>query len=68
MDAQTAVPPVRIHAVSSTPISTEETQARLDQFLADFQNRSTASKGGDTTVTVQLQKLNEALTAEHQSS
>ncbi|KZT25317.1 hypothetical protein NEOLEDRAFT_1133687 [Neolentinus lepideus HHB14362 ss-1] len=67
MDAQTTLPPVRIQAASSMPISTEETQARLDQFLADFQNRSTASKAGDMTVTVQLQKLNEALRAERQS-
>ena len=54
-------PPVRLQAVSSTPLSTRNVKARIDNFLADFQNRTTPGKGGDATVTVQLQKLSGAL-------
>jgi hypothetical protein len=54
-------PPVRLQAISSTAISTRSAKARIDGFLADFQNRSTPAKGGDTTVTAQLQKLSRAL-------
>jgi hypothetical protein len=54
-------PPVRFQAVSSTTLSTRNVKARIDNFLADFQSRTTPGKGGDTTVTVQLQKLSGAL-------
>jgi len=54
-------PPVRLQAISSTTLSTRSVKTRVDDFLTDFQNRSTPAKGGDTTVTAQLQKLSEAL-------
>ena len=54
-------PPVRLQAISSTTLSTKTVKGRVDDFLADFQNRSTPAKGGDTTVTAQLQKLSGAL-------
>jgi hypothetical protein len=54
-------PPVRLQAISSTTLSTKTVKGRVDDFLVDFQNRSTPAKGGDTTVTAQLQKLSGAL-------
>ncbi|KAF9444251.1 hypothetical protein P691DRAFT_807665 [Macrolepiota fuliginosa MF-IS2] len=54
-------PPVRIHARTSTPLSTKSAEKRLEAFIHDFQARSTASQGGNTAVTVQLQKLKDAL-------
>jgi hypothetical protein len=54
-------PPVRLQAISSTGLSTKSVKARVDEFMADFQNRSTPAKGGDTTATAQLQKLSDAL-------
>lgn len=54
-------PPVRLQAISSTGLSTKGVKARVDDFLVDLQNRSTPSKGGDTAVTAQLQKLSDAL-------
>ncbi|KAH7910249.1 hypothetical protein BJ138DRAFT_132954 [Hygrophoropsis aurantiaca] len=53
--------PVRLQAISSTPLSAKSAQSTIDNFLSDFQNRSTPSKGGDTTITAQLQKLSNAL-------
>lgn len=54
-------PPVRLQPISSTPLSARKTQKVLETFLDDFQTRSTASQGGNTAVTVQLQKLKDAL-------
>jgi hypothetical protein len=54
-------PPVRLQALSSSTLSTKNVKARVDNFLADFQSRSTPGKGGDTTITAQLQKLSGAL-------
>ncbi|EGN96960.1 hypothetical protein SERLA73DRAFT_185219 [Serpula lacrymans var. lacrymans S7.3] len=54
-------PPVRLQAISATTISLKSANASVNDFLADFQSRSTPSKGGDTTITAQLQKLSDAL-------
>lgn len=54
-------PPVRLQPISSSDLSTRHAKRRLDAFLADFQNRSTPSKGGDNTVIAQIQKVSEAL-------
>ncbi|KAI0057639.1 hypothetical protein BV25DRAFT_1762654, partial [Artomyces pyxidatus] len=57
-------PPVRILTVSTKKLSTKAAHATLAQFLEDFQERSSTIKGGDNTVTVQLQKLSMALQEE----
>ncbi|KAF9457156.1 hypothetical protein BDZ94DRAFT_265755 [Collybia nuda] len=57
-------PPMRLQPISSTSISTRNTQKQLEIFLDDFQARTTASQGGNTAVTVQLQKLKDALQEE----
>lgn len=59
-------PPVRILPISSTKLSSEEALYALDEFLADFQERSSPLKGEDNTVTVQLQKLSAVLQEEIQ--
>ncbi|KAJ3515718.1 hypothetical protein NLJ89_g1582 [Agrocybe chaxingu] len=57
-------PPVRIQPVSSTLITTRDAQKELERFLEDFQARSTSAQGGNSAVTVQLQKLATALKEE----
>ena len=57
-------PPVRILPISSTALSTMQALNALENFLADFQERSSPLKGGDNTVAVQLQKLSVALEQE----
>jgi hypothetical protein len=57
-------PPLRIQPISSSSISVKHAQKRLEAFLDDFQARSSASQGGNTAVTVQLQKLKDALREE----
>jgi hypothetical protein len=59
-------PPPRIITISSKNLSAKRAQARIQAFLDDFENRNSALKGGDKTVTVQLQKLNQALLEERQ--
>lgn len=59
-------PPPRITATTSKNLSAKRAQTRLQAFLDDFENRNSALKGGDKTVTVQLQKLNRALLDERQ--
>ncbi|THU98078.1 hypothetical protein K435DRAFT_38988 [Dendrothele bispora CBS 962.96] len=57
-------PPIRIQPLSSKPVSTKKAERRLDTFLKNFQERTTAAQGGNTAVTVQLQKLKDALQEE----
>ncbi|KAF8886383.1 hypothetical protein BD779DRAFT_628124 [Infundibulicybe gibba] len=52
MDPPTT-PPTRFRPVSAKPISMRRTQKKLEEFLDDFQSRSTASQEGNTAVTVQ---------------
>ncbi|KAJ7715652.1 hypothetical protein DFH07DRAFT_361681 [Mycena maculata] len=59
-------PPLRINAVSSKSLSSKGTQKRLEAFLQDFQDRTTAAQGGQTAVTVQVQKLKDALKEERE--
>jgi hypothetical protein len=63
MDAPLA-PPVRLQATSSSPIPTKNAQKRIAAFLDDFEARSISSGGPNTAVTVQLQKLEDALREE----
>ena len=57
-------PPVRIQAISSMPITTKEVRKSVEKFLDDLQSRTTSAQGGNTAVTVQLQKLANALKEE----
>ena len=57
-------PPVRLQAISATPITQKAMQKQLETFLEDFQSRTTATQGSNTAVTVQLQKLANALKAD----
>ncbi|KAG2141862.1 hypothetical protein DEU56DRAFT_795229 [Suillus clintonianus] len=59
-----ARPPVRLQAASSLPISSKQALSRVNKFLDDFQARSTPSKGSDTSITAQLQKLSKAIEQE----
>ncbi|KAG2030573.1 hypothetical protein BDR03DRAFT_905931 [Suillus americanus] len=59
-----AHPPVRLQAASSVPISSKHALSLVNNFLDDFQARSTPSKGSDTSITAQLQKLSKALEEE----
>lgn len=61
-------PPVRIIPTSSTKLSPTQALDALDEFMADFQERSSPLKGGDNTVTVQLQKLSTALQQEEEAT
>ncbi|KIM39544.1 hypothetical protein M413DRAFT_45502, partial [Hebeloma cylindrosporum] len=54
-------PPVRLQAISATPITQKAIQKQIEAFLEDFQSRSTSAQGSNTAVTVQLQKLAKAL-------
>ncbi|KAA1470065.1 hypothetical protein DENSPDRAFT_749550, partial [Dentipellis sp. KUC8613] len=66
MDTSVSTPPSRILVTSTKKLSTRAAHAALDDFLDDFQQRSSPLKGGDHTVTVQLQKLNQALQEERE--
>jgi hypothetical protein len=57
-------PPVRIQPIAIKPISTHDAQTALESFLSEFQSRGAMAKGGDGAVTVQLQKLADALREE----
>ncbi|KAF9224264.1 hypothetical protein BS17DRAFT_780784 [Gyrodon lividus] len=57
-----ARPPVRLQANSSTLLPLKAAQTRIDEFLSDLLSRSSPSKGGDATMTAQLEKLSKALT------
>ena len=65
MDAA-VTPPLRILPVRAKPISSQAARARLDAFLDDFQQRSTALTGGDATIPAQLTKLRDALKEERE--
>ena len=57
-------PPVHIQPFASTPITVKAARKRLETFLEDFQSRSTFAQGDNAAVTVQLQKLADALKKE----
>ncbi|KAL0954198.1 hypothetical protein HGRIS_005326 [Hohenbuehelia grisea] len=56
-------PPTHIQPVSGAQITAKDAQKRIERFLADYQARSLSAQGsgGDTALTVQLQKLSAAL-------
>lgn len=64
MDNVNASP--RITTISTKNTSAKRAHCRIQAFLDDFENRNSTLKGGDKTVTVQLQKLNQALLEERQ--
>ena len=69
MDADlTLTPPLRIQTVHVQQISSQVAQKRLDSFLYRFRTRSLAKNSGETTTSVQLQKLADALHEEHSQS
>ena len=57
-----ALPPLRISATASSSLTSTLVQAKLGAFLASYGDRM--KKGGDSTVTAQLHKLQEALEEE----
>ena len=57
-------PSLRVYQLSSSSILVKHAQRRLEAFLGDFQARNTTSQEGNTVVTVQLQKLKDALKEE----
>lgn len=57
-------PPLRIQAVSRTPVSSKEARKQVDGYLKNLNARTTASQGANTAVTVQLEKLRDALKEE----
>ncbi|KAF7296678.1 hypothetical protein HMN09_01076600 [Mycena chlorophos] len=58
--------PLRVTPLSSRSLTTKGTQKGLELFLQDLQDRTTAAQGGQTTVTVQLEKLAKALKEERE--
>jgi len=54
-------PPLRIQPFKAQSISERQAQKGVQTFLENFQGRSTSAQGGNTAVTVQLQKLAMAL-------
>lgn len=54
-------PPIRLQPVSSRPINAEDTKRILGRFIDDLQERGLVAQGGNTAMTVQLQKMRDAL-------
>ena len=57
-------PPIRIHEIARTPLSTKQTIKSVNAFLDDFEARRLTSQAGNGAVTVQLKKLKDALKEE----
>lgn len=60
-------PAINLRPTSSRPVSAKNVAIRLGNFVEDFQARTTAAQGGNTAVTVQLQKLKDAMEEELES-
>ncbi|KAJ7648607.1 hypothetical protein DFH06DRAFT_1209182, partial [Mycena polygramma] len=60
-------PPLRVNAYSRKSLSSKSTQKWLEAFLQDFQDLTTAAQSGQTAVTVQVQKLKDALKEEREA-
>ena len=58
-------PPLRLQTIQVQQISADTAQRRLDNFLHRFRTRNLAKNSGETTTSVQLQKLADALNEEH---
>jgi len=58
-------PPLRIQPTATRKIPAKSAQARVSQFLDDYQERHVSARTqGDSTIIAQLQKLADALTQE----
>ena len=58
-------PPLRIQPAEMRKIAAKSAQARVSQFLDDYQERHVSARTqGDSTIIAQLQKLADALTQE----
>lgn len=57
--------PLRLQTVQVQQISSDIAQKRLDSFLHRFRTRNLAKNSGETTTSVQLQKLADALNDEN---
>ncbi|KIK69170.1 hypothetical protein GYMLUDRAFT_237010 [Collybiopsis luxurians FD-317 M1] len=58
-------PPITLQPVSVRQVSAKNVAKRLGNFIDDFQTRTMAAGGsGNTAVTVQLQKLKDAMQEE----
>lgn len=58
-------PPLRIQPTTAKNVSAKSAQARVSQFLDDYQQRHVLARTqGDKTIVAQLQKLADALTQE----
>ncbi|KAE9403867.1 hypothetical protein BT96DRAFT_452301 [Gymnopus androsaceus JB14] len=57
-------PPLILKPLSSRPISTKNVAKRIGKFVDDFQARTAAAQAGNSAVTVQLQKLKDAMQEE----
>ena len=64
MDAA-LTPPLRLQTLRVQPVPSEVAQKRLDNFLHRFRARNLARNTGETTTSVQLQKLADALSEEN---
>ena len=60
-------PPVHIVPLATTSVSQKAARKQIDGFLSAFEARSTSAQGGNTAVTVQLQKLADALKEERKA-
>lgn len=57
--------PLRIQPTAARKITAKSAQARVSQFLDDYQERHVSARTqGDSTIIAQLQKLADALTQE----
>ena len=58
-------PPLRIQPAAAKKIPAKSAQARVSQFLDDYQDRHVSARTqGDSTIIAQLQKLADALAQE----
>ena len=58
-------PPLRIQPTAAKKIPAKSTQARVSQFIDDYQERHALAKTqADNTIIAQLRKLADALTQE----
>ncbi|TFK89600.1 hypothetical protein K466DRAFT_518701 [Polyporus arcularius HHB13444] len=64
MDAA-VTPPLRLETLRVQQISSDVAQRRLDNFLHRLRARNLANNRGETTTSVQLQKLADALSEEN---
>lgn len=57
-------PPLRIQPLSSKPLSPQDVQVRLENFMEEFRMRGMMSHSGESATAAQLEKLVDALREE----